>query len=174
MPTIQQNPAIQDSHFQQIELSSAVTFEDVAAAVAFELHQKAKAISAEGDSVALELSNLSKAARSGDRQQLLMAAKAAAAHIQAFCRQLTDLAKAIPCKNDRERREQDRLLRCAQGLKDYATQLKILAAVKAATIEDSRDTDATLAALTRNLGGLLSQGLTAMQITQATIIKHNK
>lgn len=171
LPPIQlSGPAVQDSHFQHVDLKTAVTFEDVAAAVAYDLHQKAKAISSEGDQVALELANLSRFARAGDRQNLLMAAKAAAAHIQAFCRKLTELAKAIPCRNDRERKQQDLLLKTAQGLKDYATQLKILAAVKAATIEDSKDTDATLASLTRNLGGLLSQGLTSMQITQATIL----
>jgi hypothetical protein len=171
LPPVQlSGPSVNDSHFQMVDLSTAVSFEDVAAAVAYDLHQKAKAISSEGDQVAMELANLSKFARAGDRQNLLMAAKAAAAHIQAFCRKLTELAKAIPCRNDRERRQQDLLLKTAQGLRDYATQLKILAAVKAATIEDSKDTDATLASLTRNLGGLLSQGLTAMHITQTTMI----
>lgn len=171
LPPVQlSGPAVHDSHFQQIDLNTAVTFEDVAAAVAYDLHQKAKAISAEGDQIALELANLSRSARAGDRQNLLMAAKAAAAHIQAFCRKLIEMAKAIPCRNERERRQQDLLMKTAQGLKDYATQLKILAAVKAATIEDSKDTDATLASLTRNLGSLLSQGLTSMQITQATIL----
>jgi len=171
LPPVQlSGPISQDTHFQAIDLKNAHSFEDVAAAVAYKIHEQAKLISTEGDNVAVELANLSRAARAGDRQTLLLSAKAAAAHIIAFCRKLTEMANSIPCRNERERREQDRLLKTAQALRDYATQLKILAAVKAATIEDSRDTDATLTTLTKNLGALIGQGLTAMQITNATIL----
>jgi len=168
-PVALSGPIAKDSHFQPIDLKTATSFEDVAAAIAYEIHQKAKALSSEGDAIAVELANLSRAARAGDRQTLLMSAKAAAAHILAFCKKLIELAHSIPCRNERERREQDRLLKTAASLKDTATQLKILAAVKAATIEDSRDTDATLTTLTRNLGVLINQGLDAMQVTHLTI-----
>jgi len=160
------NPSVLDGHFQHVDLNKAESFEDVAAAVAYDIHQKAKATSAEGDAVASELQNLSTAARTGDRQKLLLAAKSGAALILAFSKQLTEQAKAMQCRTHGEKMEQDRMLKCAQELRDNATQLKILATVKAATIEDSRDTDATLTILTRNLGVLLSQGLAGMQFTQ--------
>eukprot|EP01126_Amoeba_proteus_P065312 TRINITY_DN9267_c0_g1_i2.p1 TRINITY_DN9267_c0_g1~~TRINITY_DN9267_c0_g1_i2.p1 ORF type:complete len:807 (+),score=247.18 TRINITY_DN9267_c0_g1_i2:486-2906(+) len=164
--------AIPDHKFQAIDLRDAVSLEDVVDAVAYDIHQQAKLTSTEGDLVAMELSNLAAAARTGERQALLMAAKAAATHIQVLCQKLNEVGLAIPCRNQRERLEQDRLLKCSQGLKDYATQLKILAAVKASTIEDSRDTDDTLASLTMNLGLLLKQGLRAIHVTEATILKH--
>eukprot|EP01126_Amoeba_proteus_P065314 TRINITY_DN9267_c0_g3_i3.p1 TRINITY_DN9267_c0_g3~~TRINITY_DN9267_c0_g3_i3.p1 ORF type:complete len:228 (-),score=88.04 TRINITY_DN9267_c0_g3_i3:70-753(-) len=117
--------AIPDHKFQAIDLRDAVSLEDVVDAVAYDIHQQAKLTSTEGDLVAMELSNLAAAARTGERQALLMAAKAAATHIQVLCQKLNEVGLAIPCRNQRERLEQDRLLKCSQGLKDYATQLKI-------------------------------------------------
>jgi len=152
-----------------IDLETATSFEDVAAAIAYDIHQKStKALSSEGENIARELANLSRAARAGERQNLLISAKTAAAHILDFCKTLLALANSIPCRNDRERREQDNLLKTGL-LKDQATQLKILAAVKATTIEDSLDTDATLATLTRNLGAVIGRGLDAMLVTWLTI-----
>jgi len=151
-----------EHHFEDIKLSNARTFDEVAAAIARQIHEQAKQISKEGDNLALELSNLARAARSGDRQALLLAAKAASAHIIAFCKQINEIAAKMPAKTQHEKREQDQLMKCAQALRNYGTQLKILASVKAASIEESRDTDESLSTLTRNLGEAVQVALKGM------------
>jgi len=65
-------------------------------------------------------------------------------------------------KTIHEKKEQDQLLKCAQALRNYGTQLKILASVKAASIEESRDTDESLSTLTRNLGEAVQVALRGM------------
>jgi len=151
-----------EHHFEDIKLANARSFDEVAAAIARQIHEQAKLISKEGDNLALELSNLARAARSGDRQGMLIAAKAASAHILAFCKQITEIANKMPARTQHEKREQDQLLKCAQALRNYGTQLKILASVKAASIEESRDTDESLSTLTRNLGEAVQVALKGM------------
>lgn len=149
--------------FAAVDLRSAVTFEEVVAAVAYDLHKQAQSrSSSEADQIARELVNLSKAAREGNREQLLQSSKAIAAHIQAFCSQIVQLAKSLPCQTEREKIRQNELLKSAQVLRNYATQLKILASVKATTIEESKDTDQALSTLARNLGALLSSSMQLM------------
>jgi len=147
----------------------ATKVEDIMSGVAYEIHEKAKNISGDADQVALALAELGNAARSGNRTELLKASKAAAMHIAALCKKLQELAAKIPGNTPQEKRLKDQLLRSAQGLRDMSTQLKILCAVKAATIEDSRDTDGALSILTRNLGTVMMQGLDAMQIAKVTM-----
>jgi len=158
-----------DDFFESITLDRAKTFDEVLAAVANEMHQAAKNLSQEADNLAKELAALAKAARSGNRQDMLLAAKAAAAYILAFCKQLDILQKKIPGRNMAEKREQDNLCRYQQALKNYGTQLKILSSVKAASIEDSRDTDASLTTLTRNLGDVVGASLHSMAVTRDAI-----
>jgi len=158
-----------DDLFESITLDRARTFDEVLAAVANEMHQAAKNLSQEADNLAKELAALAKAARSGNRQDMLLAAKAAAAYILAFCKQLDILQKKIPGRNMAEKREQDNLCRYQQALKNYGTQLKILSSVKAASIEDSRDTDASLTTLTRNLGDVVGASLHSMAVTRDAI-----
>eukprot|EP01123_Difflugia_compressa_P010123 TRINITY_DN3607_c0_g1_i1.p1 TRINITY_DN3607_c0_g1~~TRINITY_DN3607_c0_g1_i1.p1 ORF type:complete len:1066 (-),score=312.92 TRINITY_DN3607_c0_g1_i1:83-2947(-) len=158
-----------DEYFEEISLSSAKTFDQVLAAVANEMHQAAKNLSAEADSLAKELASLAKAARSGNKQDMLVAAKAASAFVIAFCKQLDILAQKIPGRNNAERREQDNLYRYQQALRNYGTQLKILSSVKAASIEDSKDTDASLTTLTKNLGEVVGAGLHSMAVTRDAI-----
>eukprot|EP01125_Pyxidicula_operculata_P001205 TRINITY_DN11143_c0_g1_i1.p1 TRINITY_DN11143_c0_g1~~TRINITY_DN11143_c0_g1_i1.p1 ORF type:complete len:1114 (+),score=420.43 TRINITY_DN11143_c0_g1_i1:88-3429(+) len=166
-------PVSVDTHFEKIDLKKARTFDEVAAAVAYEIHERAKLISKEGDNVAMELANLARAARTGDKQAMLLAAKAAAAYMNTFCKQLTDLAAKIPGKNMAEKREQDNLIRYAQGLRNYATQLKILTSVKAASIEESKDTDASLSEMARGIGQVVGAALSSMQTTNSAILlKH--
>jgi len=157
--------------FVKVDLNTATSFEDVAAGVAYQIHEQAKGLSKDADDIALELANLAAAARAGNRSDLLRAARAAAAHIAAYVKKLLELAATIPGNNPQERRLKESLHRAASNLRDMGTQLKILASVKAASIEDSRDTDATLTTLTRNLGEMLKEGLTAMAICKATIRK---
>jgi len=168
---------LSDDLFENISLAKAVTFDEVLAAVAAEMHNAAKNLSQEADSLARELANLARAARSGNKQDMLLAAKAAAAFIQAYCKQLDLLAKQIPGRNMAEKKEQDNLFRYQQALKNYGTQLKILSSVKAASIEDSRDTDASLTTLTRNLVDVVQASLHSMAVTRDAIFAgkaHNK
>jgi len=115
------------------------------------------------------LANLARAARSGNKQDMLLAAKQASVFIIAFCKQLEILSKQIPGRNIAEKKEQDNLFRYQQALRNYGTQLKILSSVKAASIEDSKDTDASLTTLTRNLGDVVQASLHSMAVTRDAI-----
>jgi len=161
-----------EHHFEDIKLANARTFDEVAAAIARQIHEQSKLLSKEGDNLALELSNLARAARSGDRQALLLAAKAASAHILAFCKQINEIAQKMPCKTQHDRVEQDQLMKCSQALRNYGTQLKILASVKAASIEESRDTDESLSTLTRNLGEAVQVALKGMLAVKVVAHAH--
>jgi len=158
-----------------ISLAEATSFEDITSAVARNLKQQcaeqSDTISKTGANVATELANLSRAARSGNRQQMMLSAKAASAHIAALSKEILALAQKIPAKNANERSVQDHLIRCSQGLTNYGTQLKILTSVKAASIEESRDTDESLSILATDLGDIISQALYSMSITNTTILR---
>jgi len=159
-------------HAPTVSLDRARSFEDIAQAVAWKIHQQSKDMqipSKTGDNVALELAHLAAAARAGDKQKLLLSAKAAATQIQAFAKELTDLANKMPSKTPREREIQEDLLRCAQGLKNYSMHLKILSSVKAASIEQSRDTDESLSTIARDLGDIISQSLSNMRVVYTTM-----
>ena len=116
----------------------------------------------------IELSKLAIAARSGDKQGMLVAAKTGSGFLVAFCKQLTDTAHSIQGNSAQQHRQKDSLLRTAQALRNLATQLKILTSVKAASISDSRDTDESLTTITRNLGEFINQGLKTMMVVKAT------
>jgi hypothetical protein len=133
------------------------------------MHDAAQGMSEEADNLAVELAKLAKAARGGNKQDLLVSAKAAAAYMTAFSRQIENLASKIPGRNFAERKEQDNLMRYKLGIANYATQLKILSSVKAASIEDTRDTDATLKTLTLNLGDVIQASLRSMVTTRDAI-----
>jgi len=107
------------------------------------------------ENVAVELAHLASAARGGEKQKLLLSAKATSAQLQAFAKEITDLANRIPGKTPRERDLQEHLLRSAAGLKNYSMHLKILASVKAASIEESRDTDESLSTIARDVGDIM-------------------
>jgi len=157
------------AHPPAVSLNQAKSFEDVAAAVAYNIYQESKTISETGGSLATELGNLAVAARSGDKQKMLVAAKAASAHLAAFAKEIRALALKIPGKNPHERSVQDNMLRCADGLGNYGVHLKILTSVKAASIESSKDTDESLSSLTSELGDIIGSALNLMHITQSTI-----
>jgi len=162
-------------HEPPVSLADAKTFEDITAAVAYnikkqcdELHNETTRTAA---NVATELANLAAAARSGDRQNMLKSARAAAAHIAALAKELLAIAQKIQPKNAHEQSIQDHLVRCSQGLTNYGTQLKILTSVKAASIEESKDTDESLSTIACDLGDLISQALTSMTVTTTTILR---
>jgi len=156
-------------------LAEATSFEDIAAAVAYNIKkqcdEQSELVSKTGGSVAKELAALASAARKGEKTQMLMAAKAASAHIAALSKEILALAQKIPAKNAHERSIQDHLIRCSQGLTNYGTQLKILTSVKAASIEEARDTDEALSTIATDLGDIISQALNSMAITNSTILR---
>jgi len=165
-PTINEPP---------VSLAEATTFEDITAAVAYNIKRQCDELHNEttktASNVAAELANLAAAARSGDRQNMLKAARAASAHIAALSKELLAIAQKIQPKNAHEQSIQEHLVRCSQGLTNYGTQLKILTSVKAASIEESKDTDESLSTIACDLGDLISQALTSMAVTTATILR---
>jgi len=156
----------------RLPLGQARTFEDVAQAVAYNIQEQSKTFESEsGNNVAKELANLAAAARSGDKQKLLLAAKAAAGHLLAYSKEITDIANKIPAKNTYEHDVQAHMIKCAGSIRNYATHLKILASVKAASIEQSKDTDQSLASICTELGDMMSQTLKSMSVTHGVILK---
>jgi len=157
-----------------VSLANARSFEDIASAVAYNIHKKSKDMSVPssktGENVAIELSNIASAARSGNKQQLLLSAKAATGQIQSFARELEELANKIPGKTAREREIQSSLRRAAMGMKNYAMHLKILASVKASSATTSGDeTDISLGTIVTDLGDLISTSLSNINTAYSTL-----
>jgi len=146
------------------------TFEDTVDKVAYEIHQKAEKVQGfdESISVAESLFNLSGFARSGNRQEMLLASKSIDAQVKAFCIKLDKLEKSIQGTSAQSKREKERLHRCAQALKNYGMQLKILTSVKAASIDNNKDNDESLSSLTSSMGALFSEALSAVEIVTKT------
>eukprot|EP01125_Pyxidicula_operculata_P014782 TRINITY_DN496_c1_g1_i3.p1 TRINITY_DN496_c1_g1~~TRINITY_DN496_c1_g1_i3.p1 ORF type:complete len:1582 (-),score=501.89 TRINITY_DN496_c1_g1_i3:86-4831(-) len=152
-----------------VPLSQAKSFEDVATAVAASVQQASNQQSANstiataakksGQNIAQNLASLADFARTGDRQQMLVSAKSGSANILSFSKQLSEAASSITGKTARDEKRKNELIRTSQALHNFATQLKILTSVKAASISDSRDADESLSALSRNLGTFINQGL---------------
>jgi len=74
-------------------------------------------------------------------------------------KELLDFASKMEGRNARERHAQDTLMRCANGLRNFATHLKILTAVKAASIHETKDTDQSLTTLVTELGDIISSSM---------------
>ncbi len=55
-------------------------------------------------------------------------------------------------------------MKSSQALQNYSIQLKILASVKAASEKSDPDAEQQLAALTRNLGGMLNNTISAVAV----------
>jgi len=115
------------------------------------------------------LSDLATAARAGNRKELLQQGKKVASSIKEFCEQLRDYSSKIPKKNRHELVIQDRLIRAAQGLENFGTQLRILTSVKAASVETDKDTDQSLNSIVQGVGVAVTEGLTAIDISNKTI-----
>uniref|UniRef100_A0A6B2KX37 Vinculin n=1 Tax=Arcella intermedia TaxID=1963864 RepID=A0A6B2KX37_9EUKA len=156
--------------FEEISISQAKTFDQVMAAVASDIHKTAQTSNKEADNIASELAKLAKAARSGSKQEMLVAARAAAAFINAYCQQLSDTAKRIPNRNHAEKKEQDNLIRYQQALRNFGTQLKILSSVKATSLDSSSETDDTLITLSMNLGDVLKASMASLTTVNSVIL----
>jgi len=90
---------------------------------------------------------------------MILASKSAANNINILTKELLAYSSKIQGTNARQRNAQDTLVRCANGLRNFATHLKILTAVKATSIHESRDTDHTLATLVTELGDIVSTSM---------------
>jgi len=111
--------------------------------------------------IANQLEQLAEAARKGDKQGLLVIGRSIAACIIAMSAELKDVSAR--CK---DKRLQDKLVRTNQALRNYSTQLKILAAVKAAG--GTKDSEEQLITLTRSLGASLQDAVTTVKIIKTT------
>ena len=104
---------------------------------------------------------LGKAARAGDGNGILLAARALGADIQKVVAMLR--AEAANCKRPGEK---DQLFKLASSLSDFAVQVKILASVKAASASPDTANDGQLVALTTNLGKVLQQALDTVDVVK--------
>lgn len=147
------------------------TFEealDQAAAVIKHAVAQAKTDNQSSSSVAVELEKLAAAARAGQRQAMLVSSRNVAAQLQKVIEEINQTIKAMGNKNPKE---QDRLHRAAQALRNFGTQLKILTSVKAASIERDADADESLLSITKGLGNVLAEAITTMDTVKITVLK---
>eukprot|EP01130_Rhizamoeba_saxonica_P010949 TRINITY_DN4525_c0_g1_i1.p1 TRINITY_DN4525_c0_g1~~TRINITY_DN4525_c0_g1_i1.p1 ORF type:complete len:2789 (-),score=1037.32 TRINITY_DN4525_c0_g1_i1:18-8384(-) len=150
------------------------TFEDMIDKVAHDIEVQMEAIDSEiqeGSDIAIELRKLAKFARDGERQSMIISGRTCAAQLMAFTKRIRITADAIPGANTRQKMEQDNLYRAIQALRNMGTQMKILTSVKAASVEDDKDTDETLMNITSNIGRLVTDSLTHCDTAEKTIIK---
>jgi hypothetical protein len=153
--------------------ASRVKFEDMVEHVANQISRKAKETQLkEATVLSSNLGELAGAARVGSRQNVLLQGKNVSNSIKEFCKELRAYASKIPKRNRHEFEVQDRLIRTAQGLENICTQLRILTSVKATSIETDKDTDLTLNTIIVGVGAAVSEGLTAIQITNRSILKN--
>ena len=99
---------------------------------------------------------------------MLIASRAVSAHLLQVIKEINDTIAQMGSKNPKE---QDRLPRAAQALRNYGTQLKILTSVKAASIEKDNDADESLLSITRGLGNVLAEAIFTMDTVKITVLK---
>jgi len=103
---------------------------------------------------------------------MLLSSKSAANNINILTKELLDYASKIEGRNARERHAQDTLVRCANGLRNFATHLKILTAVKATSIHENKDNDQSLATLVTELGDIISTSMdTLVKAHEVNMVK---
>jgi hypothetical protein len=96
------------------------------------------------------MAKMAAAARSGDRQALLLSSRTCAAHIQALHKIVKQLSTKVG-----DQKLQVKLFRPSEAVVNFGTQMKILAAVKAAGGDN--DSDDQLSTLVSNIGQSLPQ-----------------
>jgi len=105
--------------------------------------------------IADDLGKLAEAAEKQDQQGVINAGRSVAANINELVKELTNLANQCPDPGLREQ-----MLRDAQGLKNYAIQLKIVASVSAASLgtKGGHDRLVTMAQeFTKSIKGCIEQ-----------------
>lgn len=111
--------------------------------------------------LAEQIKRMAQAARSNQRQQMLVCGRAIAAYIASFCTELRALADR--CKDPTF---QDKMYRSAAALKNFSVQLKILSAVKAASATDDSDADDQIISVTQSLGKSMADALKSIEISK--------
>jgi len=109
--------------------------------------------------IAEDLAKLAEAAEKQDQQGVILAGRNVAANINELVKELTTLANQCPDPGLREQ-----MLRDAQGLKNYAIQLKIVASVSAASLgtKGGHERLVTMAtSFTKSIKGCIDQVSTA-------------
>jgi len=109
--------------------------------------------------LAAELQRFAKADQEKRRQDMLISGRAISSHIV----RLTAEIKAIAARC-KDVILQDKLIRHAQALRNFSVQLKILAAVRAASSTDDTSNSAQLANMTQALGDVLTDVSTTITI----------
>ena len=113
------------------------------------------------------LKKLAEAARSNQRQEMLVSARGVSACVVAFCKELTSCAKR--CK---DAVYQDKMYNSIAALKNFGTQLKILTAVKAASDLDESDSDEQIINVVKSLGKTTTEALASIEIAnKANLLK---
>eukprot|EP01126_Amoeba_proteus_P047236 TRINITY_DN5382_c0_g1_i14.p1 TRINITY_DN5382_c0_g1~~TRINITY_DN5382_c0_g1_i14.p1 ORF type:complete len:356 (+),score=70.72 TRINITY_DN5382_c0_g1_i14:2306-3373(+) len=149
-------------------------FEDVVEHVAGVIHTMANECSCEpAKDIGFHLTQIAKSARVGNKQGMLQEARAASTKINELCKLLRSRAASSP-KNPQERVIQDRMIRAAQALQNFAMQLKILTSVKASSVDVDKDTDESLSSIVRGIGKAIQEGLISVEISDRTISKVRK
>jgi len=106
------------------------------------------------------LKKLANSARNNERPEMLVSARGVSSCIVAFCKELTQCAKR--CKDPIF---QDKMYASIAALKNFGTQVKILASVKAASTLDESDSDEQIINVVRSLGKTTTDALASIEIT---------
>lgn len=114
------------------------------------------------------MSRLAKAARNGQKSDMMVAAKNIFTHLNQLIAEANATAAKLGPKNARE---SDRLLRAAQAMRNFGTQIKILTSVKAASIETDNDNDETLLSITNGLRNIVTDTIKTLDTSKRVILK---
>lgn len=118
--------------------------------------------------IAGAMAKLAKAARAGQKSEMMLAAKQIFTHLNQLIAESNATAAKLGPKNARE---SDRLLRAAQAMRNFGTQIKILTSVKAASIEQDTDNDETLLSITNGLRNIVTDTIKTLDTTKRVILK---
>lgn len=132
--------------------------------------REAQMDNAASEGIVSELRKLAAAARGGQRQAMLISSRAVAANVQSLVTEISAVLGKMGAKNPKE---QDRLIRNSQALRNFATQLKILTSVKAAAIDKDNDSDESLFSVTRGLGKIVAESIGSLDTVKITVLKEN-
>lgn len=124
-----------------------------------------------GKAVAEEMLKLSKAAKSGKRQEMILSSRNVSEHLKEIINEINSVIKKIGSKNPKQ---VDQLMRTSSAIRNYAIQLKILTSVKGASIERNIDNDDTLLSITQSLGVLVSESLGNIDRIKNLVLKDSR
>ena len=114
------------------------------------------------------MNRLAKAARTGKKADMMLAAKNIFQHLNQLIAEANATSSKLGPKNAHE---SDRLLRAAQAMRNFGTQIKILTSVKAASIEQDTDNDETLLSITNGLRNIVTDTIKTLDTSKRVILK---